>query len=429
MVPSGQALNESRFSAAEPFNRNLQPQTGTLSSDMSTWDLPLRWNLPPTHILKNRFKDDKLDKMWKLGHQVSEFDGDYQDYSSWASTFYDLIHIQSIPLSLKFNHLSQKLHKSIRGMVVKGLKANWDDYITALKRMKRYFGGAQRQAQSAFSTLETKDKIKVHDWKSAREMINVIESYIGSEPEDLRPESQQNTSLMFLIRRRFPSEWFTKYKTWLSEKNWNMVPASFIMWAHTFVESQVEISEWHAKEAKRNQFKRGTSNLRFENMPIEQESQPPRHDSSFENKSEEQGGHILLNHGEVCAKCTSSSHNLKSCEDFHFLTLDERKQFIIEHNRCLLCFGTSHRADTCYSSNKCRFCFKRHHSLVHTRVVKNACNLQHMTRDESSSDSDTEFVGYSNFSHFMSDKKEEQGSKESGISPLVTDVPHFIHMG
>ena len=108
-----------------------------------------------------------------------------------------MIRIQPIPLSWKFNLLSQKLHKNIRRMVVKGLRANRDDYIMAIKRMERYFGGAQQQAQSAFYALETMDKIKVCDWKSAREMINIIESCIGSEPKDLRPESQQNTSFSY----------------------------------------------------------------------------------------------------------------------------------------------------------------------------------------------------------------------------------------
>ena len=80
-TPAGQNLNESCFSAAEPFNRNIQPKIDVISSDMSTWDLPLRWKVPPANGLKDPFKDDKLDKIWKLGHQVSEFDGDYQDYS------------------------------------------------------------------------------------------------------------------------------------------------------------------------------------------------------------------------------------------------------------------------------------------------------------------------------------------------------------
>ena len=58
-----------------------------------------------------------------------------------------------------------------------------------------------------------------------------------------------------------------------------MVPASFIMWAHSFIESQVEISEWNAKEAKRGQIKKGNTNLRFE------------------HESEEHEGQILMNHG------------------------------------------------------------------------------------------------------------------------------------
>ena len=260
---SYEARNNSRFSASEPIHRMSTPQTQPTSSDMSTWNLPMRWKVPPWDLLQTRFRDHRLDKMWKYGHHVTTFSGEYKDYPSWAATFYDMVHIQPIPLTFKFSLLSQKLSSNVRETVLNGLNHTRNDYITALQRMERYFGGTQRLAQSAFSSLEKIDKITIQDWKSARQMLNLIESYINMEPENLRPDSQQNISLMFLIRRRFPPEWFLKYKLWLSEKNWNMVPSSFLMWAHAFIEAQAETTEWNSQEAITKGEKRKPSRVRI----------------------------------------------------------------------------------------------------------------------------------------------------------------------
>ena len=77
--------NTARFSASEPFNRNTQLPMQPTSMDMSTWNLPMRWKVPPWNLLQTRFRNHKLDKMWKYGHHVTTFSGEFKDYPSWAA--------------------------------------------------------------------------------------------------------------------------------------------------------------------------------------------------------------------------------------------------------------------------------------------------------------------------------------------------------
>ena len=248
--------------------------------------------------------------------------------------------------------------------------------------------------------LEKIDKISIQDWKSARKMINLIESYVNTEPEDLRPDSQQNTSLMFLIRCRIPGEWFLKYKLWLSEKNWNMVPSNFLMWANAFIEAQAETTEWNSQESIRTT-KPSKARIRFEQQ----------HEVVLVGE-----GRIHLNKTEPCINCDSTGHTVKNCEDFHYMTPDQRRSFILEKTRCLLCFGISHLSTTCYSSNKCRICFGKHHTLVHIRME--VCRVEQVQVESSSSDSEPEFVEYVNL-QFM--------HKENGIPDSKYDR-EYINM-
>lgn len=66
-----------------------------------------------------------------------------------------------------------------------------------------------------------------------------------------------------------------------------------------------------------------------------------------------------------CRYCKNTNHNLYNCLKFKNITPEEKKQFAVTNKLCFNCLGTKHSVDICTSEMNCRFCKKRHHSLLH----------------------------------------------------------------
>lgn len=70
------------------------------------------------------------------------------------------------------------------------------------------------------------------------------------------------------------------------------------------------------------------------------------------------------NYTPTCLYCSSAGHLIYKCHKFAALDPKERFTFIREKDLCRNCFGT-HKTEKCKSSQSCRSCSKRHHTLLH----------------------------------------------------------------
>ncbi|KAK9882472.1 hypothetical protein WA026_021813 [Henosepilachna vigintioctopunctata] len=72
---------------------------------------------------------------------------------------------------------------------------------------------------------------------------------------------------------------------------------------------------------------------------------------------------------ERCIIC-NGSHKIFMCDKFKKKSVPERIDIIKNSGRCYNCFRTNHRSNQCPTSQKCRECHKRHHTLLHVPVVQ-----------------------------------------------------------
>ncbi|XP_041630638.1 uncharacterized protein [Drosophila kikkawai] len=65
-----------------------------------------------------------------------------------------------------------------------------------------------------------------------------------------------------------------------------------------------------------------------------------------------------------CIYC-QGQHNIYSCTEFQALDVGSRRTFVRDTKLCFNCLSRSHQVSDCNSSNTCRQCNARHHTLVH----------------------------------------------------------------
>ncbi|KAF9819365.1 hypothetical protein SFRURICE_001567, partial [Spodoptera frugiperda] len=68
-----------------------------------------------------------------------------------------------------------------------------------------------------------------------------------------------------------------------------------------------------------------------------------------------------------CEYC-NESHKLCFCKRFAKEPLEERRNFVAQHNICFNCLGGNHTVINCKKPTTCKLCHKRHHSLLHPNL-------------------------------------------------------------
>lgn len=76
----------------------------------------------------------------------------------------------------------------------------------------------------------------------------------------------------------------------------------------------------------------------------------------------------------ICLFCKQTTHRIYTCFQFKNLNSNEKSQFVSSNQLCFNCLGNKHNANRCPSSQCCRVCFKKHHTLLHvdqSNFIKN----------------------------------------------------------
>ena len=325
---------------------NRAEQTSTIDPlAMDDPAFPDQWRMPPGPVLQRLYRSQELGKMWKYADQIATFEGGIQQYVRWAPTFYDMVHIQPMPWAYKINVLATKLAPKISSFIIGSLAFEKRDYVTALCRLEKYFGGEERIAQAQLATLEEFPKIQRDDWLTFRKFLDTLETYLRSGPFDPHPVSRQNVMIMTMVKRRLPALWYQKFVTWCLEGNHSNIPANFIKWAGNRVDPHLLDVQFSSGKPKK--------------LTVFEANSPGEPDLEGLDVCT-----LNLNTPELCPKC-GVGHSLKKCEQFYLMNYKERRAFVVSTGRCLCCLGAGHRWEQCYSKARCGICAEKHHLLVH----------------------------------------------------------------
>ncbi|XP_025263170.1 uncharacterized protein LOC112637510 [Camponotus floridanus] len=68
--------------------------------------------------------------------------------------------------------------------------------------------------------------------------------------------------------------------------------------------------------------------------------------------------------GSQCPLC-KDHHSLRSCARFKAYSVEQRREQVRKARACFNCLGYNHTLTACPSTNRCRLCHDKHHSLLH----------------------------------------------------------------
>ena len=83
--------------------------------------------------------------------------------------------------------------------------------------------------------------------------------------------------------------------------------------------------------------------------------------------------------GQKCAHCDANNHLIFQCRTFSSLSPQERKQWVIQHQRCFQCLAATHMISHCNSKRLCNVCHGKHNTLLHLDTRSADVNGQRST--------------------------------------------------
>lgn len=108
------------------------------------------------------------------------------------------------------------------------------------------------------------------------------------------------------------------------------------------------------------------SNARASNKPLQAQAAARSLNRSSANNYESFVSNVNNNIMSPCLYCRKSDHKIYNCSNFKQLgSSQDRFNFIKSKNGCVNCLNVSHTLSSCKSTSVCRFCSKRHNTLLH----------------------------------------------------------------
>uniref|UniRef100_A0A8D8X311 Peptidase A2 domain-containing protein n=1 Tax=Cacopsylla melanoneura TaxID=428564 RepID=A0A8D8X311_9HEMI len=121
-----------------------------------------------------------------------------------------------------------------------------------------------------------------------------------------------------------------------------------------------------------------------------------------------------------CVCCKQGRHKLYECDQFKKLQLKERLALINKHNTCFNCLSTNHHAAyNCSSKSVCKFCSRKHHSLLHSNQLNSQANCACNDGHESGSSAEELNTKESQYAAFSSNGTHVSESFEGNLSTTV----------
>lgn len=118
-------------------------------------------------------------------------------------------------------------------------------------------------------------------------------------------------------------------------------------------------------------------------------SSPPRR-MQVERNSEESNRQLRISRPTVerrqrdCRYC-KKDHPLRKCQRFRGLSAIKRLSIARKFRYCINCLAHSHQLRDCRSSERCKVCFVKHHTLLHDSSAGQARNKKSKRRSRKAS--------------------------------------------
>jgi len=296
--------------------------------------------------------------------ELPHFNGELKGWPKFRDTFTSLVHNEQALTQIQKFHYLQSSITGQASVIISHLELNEENYLLAWNTLVAAFDNVRLLAGNYLKDILTvekpnsKSQLNNLKWFRAK-IIDRISAF-----KLLNIEDESNFILFFLAKRmldtttkeqfeiahskdKFPT--FDQLKTFVNER------CLALELADEENDSTPNPSGSNPSKTTQNKTWRTKTSL-VAVKPNNKPTHKPAHDDTSSLPT--------------CFICQEGNHFLGRCNTFKSATLEEREKLLANWQGCRNCLASNHQVQKCASKWKCRFCNRRHHSLLH-RVSSN----------------------------------------------------------
>lgn len=263
---------------------------------------------------------------------IPKFSGNYENWTNFYDVFVSLVHNHATLSQVeKLHHLKSSLSGEAE-QLLKHFTITEANYAPAWVLLTKRYQNSRLIINAHLKTLTSIPKLTQETASGLRQLLDTTTGALLALNNLEVPTDQWNAIIVFLTEQKMDSE---SLKSWEQSR---VDPSQ----TPTFEElSKFLETRFRALEMV------GSSNPLVKNQ---QRTLKTFHTST-----------------ELCIVCTGS-HRIYECTKFLSMDRGLRRRFVDNNSLCANCLSQNHKTNTCKSRFKCRFCRKRHHSMLHDKT-------------------------------------------------------------
>ncbi|XP_058836400.1 uncharacterized protein LOC131692979 [Topomyia yanbarensis] len=283
---------------------------------------------------------------------LPEFNGDFNEWLAFHDTFLALIHSNpDVPAIQKFHYLKSAVSGEA-AQVIESFAISATNYPLAWQALISRYANEYLLKKRHLQALLEIQRVKKETTTSLHGIVDDFERHTKILRQLGEPVNAWSMMLEHLLCVRLPDD---SLKAWEDHASTIETPSyeSLIEFLHRRIRILESISVNHAHPSpqyvtsshvsanRTSSHMKSSSNSAFDSAPSK------------------------------CYAC-EQRHPLVKCAKFEKMSPADRLHLVNDKRLCLNCFRNDHFSRNCQSKYTCRFCRKRHHSLLHSGFGDNS---------------------------------------------------------
>lgn len=279
---------------------------------------------------------------------MPHFGGDFQYWLEFRDTYLSLIHNNnSISNINKFHYLRAALQGSA-SHVIKNLDFRAENYPIAWQLLSDRYDNERLLINNHINALFNVEAFQKESSRSIRNIIDVTNKNLRALASLGQPTDHWDTLIIYIMSKKLDN---LTYRYWEEHRNAIKGIPTFSQFIK-FLNDRADLLDT-LLENKSAQYKTNTYTDVLKHKPF------------ISNATQYNSNNKSMN----CPMC-KQNHYLFSCQPFRDLDVESRLEKMKNFNVCKNCLRPGHAETRCRLSH-CKYCSKRHNTLLHTDINRN----------------------------------------------------------
>lgn len=273
--------------------------------------------------------------------ELPVFSGNYSEWISFRDLFISLIHNnKSLDDVQKLHYLKTHLTGDAEGLL-RHVAVTSGNYLVCWSQLETRYNNKKYLANCILKRFMNQKYLQVESSNGLKELLDTSNECLNALQNLGIKVDDWDILIIYILCQKLDSESRKQWETKISESPDELPKFKTFQ---DFLEHRFRSLEFLDNKVQRNMSSRSHSTKSY-------------HASTF-----------VTTHS--CLFC-QENHRLANCKKFGHQDIEARRKFVQTHNLCFNCMNANHSVYSCRQSNRCRFCSKKHHTLLHLKNVSN----------------------------------------------------------